>query len=825
MSSSDFNVIGEGSFGCVLRPPLECDSYDGKMSKEQHKTQFVSKLMKDYSAEDEMAIINSILPYVKKIKNYKDYFLVEDTSLCNVKELTDKQLKEYEKKCGFLSRDVKKSELNRLIREQKMKLLNIKYGGITLHDYTPRIYDEGKYFVELNKKLIDLINNAIVPLNKYGMIHNDVKNNNIVVHREKGELKVRLIDWGLNFEYDLSKSDKELVEDFKYGLSNVFQYNVPPTCYIFSKEFDAALKSLKEDELQFDDNMKNNGFVVDLIANRLVANGKKFYGGGHKEYLQSQFNSYIDIRLDEGRDLKGLKKYILFSYYLVQNIKEALKKYLNFNTFKFDKARYIREVLAHNIDIWDIIMNYMTISFNFYRNRKFVNAVFMMLDKYIFSGKMGGQKINIRELSNDLYYLNKFAGDGYDYKNYYKTGEDSPKSRELYTHISDDDVHKILSRASYVPKGDDRCKDGYRLDRSSSSKLCVKKSKPTQAETSIERQLLMDKVEYGEVSQYTPLPGKKCKRGYRKNTKTQKCVRRDDYDFRKKTKKKTQYSVKKIIKQPNVYTPEAGKQCKRGYIIDKISGKCYKRSLVKQFLNKKRKKSVKSMPTNNKSKKSIHKPLSHLDFVDKPFLIDPIKKKCPTGYVKYKKTGKCIRRKGYEPKTRKAKQSPKKDIYTPEPGKKCKAGYRKNTKIGKCVKKGVQISNKKSVKTSTKKSTPQTRKLKIRIKPGKSTSQKPSGLFSPKPQGARKTKPTFKPPKLTSELIKGTVFEPSTSSSSSGTQRTSQASSHRLSHSAPSSKSSASVLRNIKTPTPSTPKEYAASVDIGSMPESISSLK
>jgi uncharacterized SAM-binding protein YcdF (DUF218 family) len=85
-------VIASGGFGCVFDPALKCE--DAK-NREPNK---ISKIMTERHAIQEYEEINKIKEKLDTLDNYKDYFLIYDTTLCRPAKLTNADLTAFKNK-------------------------------------------------------------------------------------------------------------------------------------------------------------------------------------------------------------------------------------------------------------------------------------------------------------------------------------------------------------------------------------------------------------------------------------------------------------------------------------------------------------------------------------------------------------------------------------------------------------------------------------------------------------------------------------------------------------------------------------------------------
>jgi len=174
-------VIGEGSYGCVLRPQPRC-----KKTKLPSTTKTVGKIIKKKNAEIELRI-SALL---KAIPDWEKYYVVQEEDNCEPANFKDMQ-KEYSDDCKLFQDDT--------LRINNLTQIVSKYGGKDL-TVTTNNFD---YMGTLKHVLI-----GIEKLQKQGICHYDLKDNNMVSD-EHGV--VRLIDFGSAFVGD-SATDANVVK-------------------------------------------------------------------------------------------------------------------------------------------------------------------------------------------------------------------------------------------------------------------------------------------------------------------------------------------------------------------------------------------------------------------------------------------------------------------------------------------------------------------------------------------------------------------------------------------------------------------------------------
>ena len=262
-------VIASGGFGCVFDPPLRCK---GKQ-REKNK---VSKLMIERHVVSEYNEIEQIKKVLKNIPNYENYYLVDDFSICEPEKLDSEDLKNFKKKCSALpKKNISEKNINENL--DKLLVLNMPHGGIPIDDYIYNIKDY-KDLINLNNRLINLLNNGIIPMNRENIYHTDVKDANILISFDKSgsqsEPKTRLIDWGLTTEY-VPNVDAEFPKKWK---NRSIQFNIPFSLIIFSDTFlEQYTKYIKDSS--------NNKEDLKSFVKRYLDYWLKERGLGHFKYL------------------------------------------------------------------------------------------------------------------------------------------------------------------------------------------------------------------------------------------------------------------------------------------------------------------------------------------------------------------------------------------------------------------------------------------------------------------------------------------------------------------------------------------------------------
>ena len=336
-------VLASGGFGCVFSPALKCE---GETKRAKGK---ISKLMSEKHANEEYQEIVSIKTKLDTIKNYRDYFLIYDATLCKPDRLSTSDLTEFSRTCTALPKNnITKSNINSNL--DKLMSLNIPNGGLPVDDY---IYENGSFekLYEIHNSLFKLLRKGIVPMNSKNIYHCDIKDSNILLDDSSGDLKARLIDWGLSTEYVPFENNPFP----KTWRNRPFQFNVPFSVVIFSDSFvEKYTKYLKDGGLPQETPLKP--FVIDYINFWM-----KERGAGHYKFINEiMFTLFSNslTSISEGSKPQVIETQITMDY-IVNYIVDVL---VHFTKFRDDGTLNLREyldtVFIQIVDVWGFISVY-----------------------------------------------------------------------------------------------------------------------------------------------------------------------------------------------------------------------------------------------------------------------------------------------------------------------------------------------------------------------------------------------------------------------------------------------------------------------------------
>lgn len=407
-------VLASGGFGCVFTPALKCI---GNNTRDKNK---ISKLMTNKHAKEEYEELIYVNSKLKVIPNFKNYFLIDDFTLCKPVKLTKDDLKNY-RECGALEKEgITKKNINDSL--DKLLAINMPYGGITVEDFIISNKYHAK-LIELNNKLLELLKNGILEMNKKHIYHSDIKASNILILMQNNNasvdnMKVRLIDWSLTVEYIPFKNNK-----FPNNWKNrPLQFNVPFSIILFTDLFvdsysnfldENGASSAKKKELLF-------GFVKNYLYLWMKERGQGHYKYINKimymlfKYDVMHTNEYANNKTL--KDSNNLKKFIETNYTLPCIINYLVEVLLHFTKFNNDGSLNMRYYLDNNfihlIDVWGFVISYLPLYellFENYDNLTEVQMLIFTKLKYIFLKYLYEPQIeliNLTNLENNLKEIN-----------------------------------------------------------------------------------------------------------------------------------------------------------------------------------------------------------------------------------------------------------------------------------------------------------------------------------------------------------------------------------------------------------------------------------
>lgn len=422
-------AIGAGGFGCVFYPALKCEN-----TKKRSKNK-ITKLLNIKHANEEYEEIKLITPFLKNIPNYSDFFLIDDIELCKPHNITSKDLIGVNEKCNNIIESITKSKesssnvdkaetLNKEL--YKYKIINMKYGGITIGQYVDK-YIISDTTITLLKSLSNLLLNGIIPMNKLEIYHGDIKESNVLVNVKETALNPRLIDWGLTIIYSVPTS-------VPIRWTNIpLQFNVPFSNIMFSNMFQQNLNKFMN-EKPINKSLVNCEEFIKIFLKKIIKRG-------HHSYIQYIFCIIFDSKSEYENIIINYIASIIFLY-LADRQKMDI-------TWLMD---YLITIYKHNLDIWGFVMIYLPflekIHTLIYKHSKqltpsVLSCVKKIRDqfKYIFVTHLyntSTTQINVNTLLDDLHQINglfsKLIKSGFNPNNIIKSRQPKLTSSRIISH-------------------------------------------------------------------------------------------------------------------------------------------------------------------------------------------------------------------------------------------------------------------------------------------------------------------------------------------------------------------------------------------------------
>jgi hypothetical protein len=409
-------VLASGGFGCVFTPALKCK---GKSKRDKNK---ISKLMTNKHAKEEYDELLYVREKLNMIPNYKNYFLIDNFTLCKPNKLTQDDLKNY-RECGALEKEgITKKNINKSL--DKLLAINMPYGGITVEDFiiNNKLYMQ---LIKLNNKLLELFKNGILEMNKKHIYHSDIKASNILILMHNGNddhdtpdtlvnvnnMKVRLIDWSLTVQYVPFKHNK-----FPNNWKNrPLQFNVPFSIILFTDLFVDSYSKFLDKKAAASTSSSKRELLFEFVKNYLYL-WMKERGQGHYKYINKimyMLFKYEVMHTNEYnnnkslKDNNNLKKFIESNYTLPCIINYLVEILLHFTKFNNDGSLnmryYLDKIFIHVIDVWGFIISYLPLYellFENYDNLTETQILIFTKLKYIFLKYLYEPQIEMINLTN-----------------------------------------------------------------------------------------------------------------------------------------------------------------------------------------------------------------------------------------------------------------------------------------------------------------------------------------------------------------------------------------------------------------------------------------
>ncbi len=211
--------IFAGAQGCVFRPSLKC-----KGRARNYHDGNISKLGDMETIENELREYDQIKERLMRIKNHDEYFGMR-ASMCHPDALDHHDLEKFDSVCINMKRlNITAANVNANL--DKLRMLNMPDLGIDLKKWMDQTAFDAPRIRQLNDHISTLLIHAVGPMNRLGVIHNDLKSENVMMDAAGN---ARIIDWGLS-----GTSTEQHVIPPRHFMNNPVTFNRPFSTMIIS---------------------------------------------------------------------------------------------------------------------------------------------------------------------------------------------------------------------------------------------------------------------------------------------------------------------------------------------------------------------------------------------------------------------------------------------------------------------------------------------------------------------------------------------------------------------------------------------------------------
>jgi len=383
--------IGSGGYGCVFLPALSCAA-DMESDKEVDPTvKYVTKLMTNNHADTEYRLIRSFDKRLRVIPDYTKYFLVANVTKCRPGPLTKRDLRAYDKQCKpLIKKNITRKNINRSLH--KITAVRIPFGGDTIDEYWMTHVNNRSDMEAMIASMHALLNRGILPMNRMGLYHGDIKSSNIMYYQGNS----KLIDWGLAFD-TACKRDQNTDGVSRLATYRPFQFNVLPSCILFNVEFRTAVAGL----LKTNPN-PNRQAILDFVAG-FVSDWNGIRGEGSVSILVTLYDKLVPYAAKKC----GIPHTIAVGPYAkndavpafaVVYIANILEKYIRDK--KFHLEEYYQEVYLKSLDVWGFAISFLILFNMLCKNESTLNSaekrsLGSLCNMFIHILKMDAEPINV----------------------------------------------------------------------------------------------------------------------------------------------------------------------------------------------------------------------------------------------------------------------------------------------------------------------------------------------------------------------------------------------------------------------------------------------
>jgi thiamine kinase-like enzyme len=390
--------IYPGGYSCVFKPQLKCKTRtkkrnmkntinDIKSSSNINKNNGISKLLFKKYADVEMHNIQKFYHALRKIPKSHKYFLFTKTTSCPPDKISSRDLHGFDEMCtNFTSRGINESNINEVKNIRNLRLINMPNAGISVNEWLflkdkddatlPLTISRVKIF---NRLISKLILNAIVPMNRQGVIHNDMKEDNILIKdadttadtdkkiSNSSNPAPTIIDWGISGISTRDQPIPEIIMNRYISISNPFSSILFTT--EFSKNYSEFLKKNSITTSDHVDTMRHDPQFLQTLRDFSLAQYLKYKEYGHYSNIRTFFtniqkffinahpnNAFSDISKDIINVMISDAPDELYHTLASNYISDILLHFTEFDErdgiIRFQYVSYFTKVYIFNCDIW-----------------------------------------------------------------------------------------------------------------------------------------------------------------------------------------------------------------------------------------------------------------------------------------------------------------------------------------------------------------------------------------------------------------------------------------------------------------------------------------
>lgn len=290
---------------------------------------FVSKLGYKEGSEMEMREYMEMVPHLKKIKNHEKYFNTRISS-CEPDTLSYDDLVGFNEACQNFNDDINANNVNRNL--DKLRAINMPNLGMDLKIWMEKSKMDVQRIRILNDHISELLIHAVPPMNQLGIMHNDLKSENLIMDRTDSML--RIVDWGLAG----MTSPYQIIPEH-YFINNPVTFNRPFSTMVIQTGINDQYQSYNADLPDHFTTEQLEPFVAEMYAKY-----KKLSSTSHS-YLVYVFKHMFNLN----------------DAMAVLNLNSTIEKYNAEILHHFTRQRkfmleeYFDKVYRYNTDVWGVM--------------------------------------------------------------------------------------------------------------------------------------------------------------------------------------------------------------------------------------------------------------------------------------------------------------------------------------------------------------------------------------------------------------------------------------------------------------------------------------